>query len=84
MGQPARWSGSFFAFPATELERTRTGDPRPSVEARYPAKSASVRRVEAAVARLRSDGFLLEEDAAAYLARASDSSWPPPGSVIGG
>lgn len=37
MGAPdhlARWSGSYFPFPATEEERRRTGDPRPSLEAR--------------------------------------------------
>ncbi len=74
--QLARWSGSFFPFAATESERAKTGDPRPSLEARYPTKGDYVRSVEAAVARLLEQGFLLEEDAAAYLARARDSRWP--------
>ena len=74
--QLARWSGSFFPFAPTESERAKTGDPRPSLEARYPTKGDYVRSVEAAVARLLDQGFLLEEDAAAYVARARDASWP--------
>jgi hypothetical protein len=79
MGAPdqlARWNGSFFALAPREAERAKDGDPRPSIEARYPTKDDYVRKVEAVVARLRTAGFLLEEDAAAYLARAHDSTWP--------
>ena len=75
--QLARWSGSFFAFSVTEAARAKVGDPRASLEARYKAKGDYVSSVEAAVARLRSQGFLLEEDAGAYLARARNSGWPP-------
>jgi Alpha/beta hydrolase domain len=75
--QLARWNGSFFGFAPTEAERAKAGDPRPSIEARYATKGDYERAVAAAVAELRARGFLLEEDAAAYLARAHDSSWPP-------
>ena len=34
-----RWQGSFLAFAATEAERRASGDPRPSVAARYGSKS---------------------------------------------
>jgi len=61
--QLARWSGSFFAFAPTEAARAKAGDPRPSLEARYKTKADHVRAVEAAVAKLQAQGFLLEEDA---------------------
>jgi hypothetical protein len=65
--QLARWSGSFFRFASTEAERARAGDPRPSLEARYKTKADHARAALAAVARLQAQGFLLEEDAKAYL-----------------
>ena len=72
--QLARWSGSFLAFALTEAERAKTGDPRPSVEVRYPTRSDYAKGVEAAVARLQAQGFLVEEDARAYVAGARESS----------
>jgi hypothetical protein len=79
MGAPsqlARWSGSFFSFARTEAERRETGDPRPSIEARYPTKADYVSMVEATVDTLRARGFLLEEDALALVAEAHARSWP--------
>jgi Alpha/beta hydrolase domain len=77
LDQLARWSGSYFGFAPTEALRAKTGDPRPSIEARYKTKEDYLRSVEAAIARLRAQGFLLDEDAAAYLGHAHGSSWPP-------
>jgi hypothetical protein len=74
--QLARWNGSFFPFASTEAERAKDGDPRPSLEARYKTKGDYLRSVEVSVSRLAGQGFLLAEDAEAYLTRASTSSWP--------
>jgi hypothetical protein len=75
--QLARWSGSFLPFARTEDERRRVGDPRPSLEARYPTKADYVKRVEAAAEELRAKGFLLDEDERAIVEKASGLAWPP-------
>jgi hypothetical protein len=77
-GQLARWSGSFFPFAATAAERTKAGDPRPSLAERYPSQSDYVRRVEAAADGLLKQGYLLDEDAQALVAAARRLPWPPP------
>ena len=41
-------SGSFIPFAATKAERERTGDPRPSLEERYPTKKVYVAAVRKA------------------------------------
>ena len=79
MGAPhqlARWSGSFFAFATTEAERTKAGDPRPSLERRYPTKDDHVVRVQAAADALLAQGFLVEEDARGLVERARALAWP--------
>ncbi len=77
-GQLARWSGSFFPFAPTAEERRQSGDPRPSIEERYPGKADYVRRVEAAADDLRKQGYLLEEDARVLGEKARSIPWPPP------
>jgi hypothetical protein len=79
----ARWAGSFFAFPHTEAERQAVGDPRPSIEARYPSREVYVARVREAAEALTSQRLLLQEDADAFVARAERTDWPPvaPGTV---
>jgi hypothetical protein len=74
---PARWSGSFFAFARTEEERTKAGDPRPSLAARYATKDDYVRRVAAAAEALEREGFLLQEDALEIVEKARALTWPP-------
>jgi hypothetical protein len=79
MGAPhalGRWDGSFLPFSPNEAERGRRGDPRPSLEARYPSRAAYVEKVTAAAEALRRSGFLLEEDAAAFGERARAVPWP--------
>jgi len=79
MGAPdalGRWDGSFLPFAPTEAERARRGDPRPSLEARYPSKASYVERVTAAAETLRRAGFLLEEDVASCIERARALPWP--------
>ena len=55
-------TGSYVPFGTTEAERRATGDPRLSIEERYPSPHAYAERVREAVTRLRDDGFLLGED----------------------
>ena len=61
-GRLARWSGSMLPFASDEAERKRTGDPRPSLEARYGGRPGYADAVERASAALVDQGFLLERD----------------------
>jgi hypothetical protein len=58
----ARFDGSFAPFARTEAERRAAGDPRPSLQARYPSREAFVQQVKDAAARQVPAGFLLPED----------------------
>jgi hypothetical protein len=69
-GELADREGTFLAFAATRAERERSDDPRPALEERYPTQDAYAARVRDVVASLQRDRLLLDEDAAAYLARA--------------
>ena len=55
--------GTFIPLPRTEEERSRWGDPRPSVESLYGNREAYLERVRAAARELVREGFLLAEDA---------------------
>jgi hypothetical protein len=72
-----RFDGSFWAFEITETGREATGDPRPSIEARYPDKQRYVARVTEAAKRLVADRMLLGEDGEAYMDAAARVAWPP-------
>jgi Alpha/beta hydrolase domain len=67
-------NGSQIPFAASETERLRTGDPRPSIAARYPSREAWVERLAEATARLVADRLLLQEDAD-RLVDAARESW---------
>jgi hypothetical protein len=58
----ARFDGSFVAFARNDAEARASGDPRPSIESRYPARSAFVVKVRAAAKQQIAAGFLLPED----------------------
>jgi hypothetical protein len=73
----ARFAGSFWMLPLTEEERRKTGDPRPSIEARYPSQQDYVSKVEASAQQLLEQGFLLEEDKEDIVDRARNMVWPP-------
>jgi Alpha/beta hydrolase domain len=62
--------GSTLPFARTRGEREQRGDPRPSVEERYPSRAAYVAAVRAAAQRLVAERFMLEEDVDAAVARA--------------
>jgi len=54
--------GGFIPFPRTRAERERWGDPRPSVEERYPDRADYVRRLEEAARQMMGERLLLDED----------------------
>ncbi|MBV6323869.1 alpha/beta hydrolase domain-containing protein [Duganella violaceipulchra] len=58
----SRFDGSFVPFARTEAERAVSGDPRPSLEARYPTRDDFVAAVRAAAQRQIAAGLLLPED----------------------
>jgi hypothetical protein len=61
-GATGRWDGSFLPFARTEGERRATGDPRPSLEARYANRAAYEEKVRAAAGDVVRRGFLLPQD----------------------
>ena len=58
----ARWDGSFVPFARTQAERRAAGDPRPSLQERYPTRDDFIARVRKAADRQTAEGFLLPED----------------------
>ncbi|HZZ95059.1 MAG TPA: alpha/beta hydrolase domain-containing protein [Usitatibacter sp.] len=67
-------SGQMVPFAATKAERLASGDPRPSIEERYPNHGAYVSAVAKAVNDLHQRRLLTDEDAEAYKDAASASS----------
>ena len=61
-------------FAATEAERQRANDPRPSLETRYASRDAWAARLAAAVDRLVGERLLLAEDGD-RLAAAARETW---------
>ncbi|NKC11031.1 MAG: hypothetical protein GKR94_02125 [Gammaproteobacteria bacterium] len=76
------FTGSYLPFPKTRAERQRTGDPRLSIEERYPDVDTFVAQVKTACQNLVSEGFMLEEDVARTLAHAG--RWFRPWSATAG
>ena len=72
-GAQCRGTGSFIPFAATRAERRSSGDPRPSLEERYPDHAAYVRAVGEAAEALVEDRLLLPEDADEIVSRARRS-----------
>ena len=63
-------SGSFVPFAATKAEREAAGDPRPSLEERYPTKAAYVNAVRLAADNLMRARLLLQDDAFRLITEA--------------
>jgi hypothetical protein len=63
--------GMFIPFAKTQAEREKTGDPRPSLEERYPTHAEYCSRLTESAKKLKAEGFLLEEDVARIIERAS-------------
>ena len=64
--------GSSIPFAATRSEREETGDPRPSIEERYPSRQDFLERIEAAARQLAADGYLLGEDVEPLVVQAGE------------
>jgi len=62
--------GSFLPFARTRAERLASGDPRPSIEERYPDRRAYLARIETACTRLVADRYMLAQDVAAAVEQA--------------
>ena len=63
-------SGSFIPFAATKAEREKTGDPRLSLEERYPSREVYVGAVRKAADTLVNGRRLLPQDAVRLIAEA--------------
>jgi hypothetical protein len=70
-------TGSFFALPKTAAERQASGDSRLSLVERYKDNDGYVAQVTAAVAKLVSEKFLIQEDADAYIVSAKAANFVP-------
>jgi hypothetical protein len=64
--------GSYVPLARTRADRERANDPRPSIEERYENREQYVARVSASARELVQQGFLLQEDIARIVERASD------------
>jgi hypothetical protein len=69
-------TGQFIPFARTRAERLASGDPRPSLEERYPTHADYVSRVEAAADQLVAEGLMLPEDAEAAKRAAAEAQVP--------
>ena len=65
-----RNAGSVWPLPVTREERENTGDPRPSIEERYPTRADYLLRVVESLLELRDDRLLLDEDVVTLLDQA--------------
>ncbi|MBN1848093.1 MAG: hypothetical protein JW932_05860 [Deltaproteobacteria bacterium] len=66
-------SGSFIPFAPTEAERLANGDPRLSLEERYPSHKAYVKEVARAALKLVHQRLLLWDDAVEIVKKAYES-----------
>jgi hypothetical protein len=75
-------SGQYIPFAKTEIERVAAGDPRASVEERYPSFASYLSAVRRAIDDLVKDRLMLCEDAPAeqarLIARGLDAGVPAP------
>jgi hypothetical protein len=62
--------GSTLPFPATRVERERSGDPRRSIAERYPSRDAYLAQVREATQKLVAARHVLAEDVDAIVERA--------------
>jgi hypothetical protein len=63
-------TGSFVPFARTRAEREANGDPRPSIEERYPSHDAYVESVQRVCERLIGERLLLKEDSDRFVEAA--------------
>ncbi len=75
-GHGCGFAGGFIPFAATRAQRTQSGDPRRSIEERYPTHESYVTVVKSAAEKLVAARFLLRADADRLIAEASASTIP--------
>jgi hypothetical protein len=63
--------GAYFELPRIAADRHRSGDPRKSIEERYPSRGKYLEEYAAAARELVKQRFILEEDVAAILDRGT-------------
>ncbi|HET7090267.1 MAG TPA: alpha/beta hydrolase domain-containing protein, partial [Anaerolineae bacterium] len=66
--------GQRIDFARTKAERMAAGDPRPSIEERYPSRADYVAAVTRVANALKNDRFLLDEDVQNYIRKANDGT----------
>ena len=66
------WWDHFIPFARSKAERLKQGDPRPSIEERYPSRQEYLAKVKAAAHGLEREGYLLESDIPAILTKAGN------------
>jgi hypothetical protein len=71
-GDFCNFQGSFIPFATTKAERIEAGDPRPSLEERYPTKAAYVAAVRAVSDALVAARLMLAEDSARLVTEAEE------------
>ena len=64
-------TGSFVPFARTKSEREAKGDPRPSIEERYPSHEAYIAAVTRVCEERLSEDLMLQEDADRFIASAN-------------
>jgi hypothetical protein len=69
-GELLSTNGCIITFARTKAEREKNGDPRLSVEERYPSHAAYVEAVKRAVDGLVKEGLMLPEDGERYIEAA--------------
>jgi hypothetical protein len=69
-------TGGFIPFAVTREERIAKGDPRPSLQERYPSHAAYVAKVKAQADALVAKRYMLAEDAAKTVAEAEAAAIP--------
>ena len=69
-GELLSTNGCIKTFPRTKAEREATGDPRFSIEERYPSHEAYIEAVKRAVDGLVKEGLMLHEDGERYIEAA--------------
>jgi hypothetical protein len=73
-GQICGFSGGYVPFAKTKSEREASGDPRLSLEERYPSHEAYVALVRSAAHKAVAERFLSQEDADFLIAQAQASN----------
>jgi hypothetical protein len=75
-GELCGLNGQNIPFAATAVEREASGDPRLSIEERYPTHTDYVSHVTEAAQEMQNNGYLLADDAAQMIADANARQVP--------